>query len=145
MPINLKWLLKVPKGRLSRRIGLWVFVSVIVIEAIIFLPSFNNRKKELLANIREISTAKISMMMALAQSMNSDGDLLEHLKKLEMDPRIIGGTVYRPEGELIGHFGEPPELALEQVVEKGQRNLLSATAPDTMPHGRPKKCTRCAP
>ena len=126
MPINLKWLLKLPFGRLSRRVATWVFVSVIVIEAIIFFPSFQNRKKELLANIRGISTAKITMMMDLAKDLGSEEDLLDHLSKLEMDPTILGGSVYRTDGTLIGRFGELPELTLDQIRETGQTERVDA-------------------
>lgn len=125
MPINFKWLFKLPKGRLSRRIGLWVFVSVIVIETIIFIPSFHNRKKELLAQIREISMAKISMMMDLARSMDDDRELLAHLKKLDMDPVILGGVLYRPDGSMTGQFGEQPALSLAQVRTEGIKDLLN--------------------
>ena len=35
------------RGRLSRRIVFWVFISVIVIETIILIPSFLRREQEL--------------------------------------------------------------------------------------------------
>ena len=126
MPINLKWLLKLPFGRLSRRVATWVFVSVIVIEAIIFFPLLQNRKKELFSNIRGISTAKITMMMDLAKDLGSEEDLLDHLSKLEMDPTILGGSVYRTDGTLIGRFGELPELTLDQIRETGQTERVDA-------------------
>ena len=119
MPINLKWLFKLPAGRLSRRIGLWVFVSVIVIETIIFIPSFYNRKRELLDQIRDISTAKINILMKLAGQVETNEDLMEHLNKLEMDPHILGGTIYEPDGEIIGQFGEYPDLSMTQVADDG--------------------------
>ena len=43
-----KTLLKLPASRLSRRIVFWVFASVILIEAIILVPSAHKRKGELL-------------------------------------------------------------------------------------------------
>ena len=125
MPINFKWLLKLPAGRLSRRIAFWVFISVIVIETIIFIPSFQKRKKELLAQIREISTAKITMMMDLARDMEYRDTLLVHLKKLQMDPVILGGTLYLPDGKTMGHFGEVPVMTLQQVKDTGENNLGS--------------------
>ena len=125
MPINLKWLFKLPTGRLSRRIGLWVFVSVIVIETIIFIPSLYNRKRELLDQIRDISTAKINILMKLTDQAESNQDLMEHLQKLEMDPHILGGTLYDPGGEMIGQFGEYPELSKTQVSDIGMTNLIS--------------------
>lgn len=125
MPINLKWLFRLPRGRLSRRIGWWVFISVIVIETIIFIPSFYNRKKELLGQIREISTAKIHMMMDLADEIDTEEALLRHLEKLQMDPRILGGTVYRPGGQVLGSFGEPPELKWADVHREKTTDRVS--------------------
>jgi serine phosphatase RsbU (regulator of sigma subunit) len=126
MPINLKWLFKLPTGRLSRRIGLWVFVSVILIETIIFIPSLYNRKKELLDQIRDISTAKINILMKLTGHAESNQAFLQHLEKLEMDPHIFGGTLYASDGEMIGQFGEYPELSMTQVSANGITNLVSS-------------------
>jgi len=125
LPNNQKWLSKLPTGHLSRRIVLWVFVSVIVIETIIFIPSYHNRKKELLDQIREISQAKIMMMMKLADQIETNEELMKHLEKLEMDPHILGGTIYQPGGEMIGQFGEHPELTISQVFDMGVKNFLS--------------------
>ena len=125
IPINLKWLSNLPTGHLSRRIVLWVFVSVIAIETIIFIPSYHNRKKELLDHIREISTAKITIMMKLAHQIKTSEELMKHLEKLEMDPHILGGTIYQPDGEMIGQFGDHPELTISQVLDMGIKNFLS--------------------
>lgn len=125
MPINLKWLLKLPTGHLSRRIVMWVFVSVIVIETIIFIPSYQNRKKELLHQIREISTAKIMMMMKLAHQIETNEELMKHLEQLEMDPHILGGSIYQSDGEMIGQFGEYPDLTISQVFDRGVKNFIN--------------------
>ena len=125
MPINLKWLLKLPAGRLSRRIGLWVFISVIVIETIIFIPSFHNRKNELLDQIREISTAKIAVLMKLDADLIPNEELMRRLKHLEMDPHILGGAIYNASGEMIDRFGEQPHLTPTQIIGNGITNLAS--------------------
>ena len=56
--------MKIPKARLSKRIVLWVFVSVIIIETIIFIPSYNNRKKELLSQLKALSVARVTVKTA---------------------------------------------------------------------------------
>ena len=65
MPSMLKGLFSLPTARLSRRIVFWVFVSVVVIEAIILIPSYNRREQELLSQLREVSSAKISVIMQM--------------------------------------------------------------------------------
>ncbi|MCG6894286.1 MAG: PP2C family protein-serine/threonine phosphatase [Desulfobacteraceae bacterium] len=124
MALDLKWLLKLPTGRLPRRVVLWVFVSVILIETIIFIPSLNNRKQELLSQIRDISTAKISVILQLSEEHYSSEDLLSHLQFLEKHPLILGGTLYSLSGSVLGSFGEPPTLSYENIVGNGVREAL---------------------
>ncbi len=103
-------LLKLPTSRLSRRIVFWVFASVILIEAIILVPSAHKRKGELLDRLKEVSAAKVSMVMAFAPSGIGDGDLLARLMVMQTHPFVLGGTLYRADGVKVGSFGEPPEL-----------------------------------
>ncbi|UCE51206.1 MAG: SpoIIE family protein phosphatase [Desulfobacterales bacterium] len=103
------------RGRLSRRIVFWVFASVIVIETIILIPSFKNREKELLAQLKEVSTAKISLIMQLAPSKISDKELFDQIKGLHQSSQVVGGTLYRSDGTVVGVFGESPEFRLPKI------------------------------
>ena len=71
-----KILIRLPDSRLSRRIVIWVFLSVIIIEAIIFFPSFRNREKELLEQMKEISAAKLSVILELIDPGDTDREIL---------------------------------------------------------------------
>lgn len=115
MPTLLKWFFKLPASRLSRRIGLWVFISVIVIETIIFIPSYMNRKRDLLAQIKDSSSTEVALIMKITPQQVSDETLLHQLEALNQHHSIIGGTLYRPDGGIAGSFGEKPELLLSQV------------------------------
>ncbi len=108
-------LLQVPAARLSRRVAGWVFVSVIVIEAIILIPSLHNRKEELLAQVREVTAAKLMVIMQHAAADSSDRELLDCLAMLSHHNHVIGGALYRPDGGLVGVFGEPPELGFDEL------------------------------
>lgn len=112
----LRELKELPTARLSRRIVLWVFVSVIVIEAIILIPSYNNRKQELLAQLREVTSAKISVIMDLTSPRVSDEELMDQLRKLQTHPPILGGALYGSDGRKIGIVGEQPELAFPNTA-----------------------------
>ena len=108
MPAGLKGLIKIPKSRLSQRIVLWVFVCVIAIETIIFIPSYNNRKKELLSHLKDVSLAMITGAFQLAQEDLSDEKILNQLKMLRRSyPILIGGTLFKADGKKIGEFGTP--------------------------------------
>jgi adenylate cyclase len=71
MPKKLRNLSTFLTAVLSRRIVLWVFFSVIAIETIIFFPSLRNRERELLTQLKTVSTAKIEVMMKTAPENDS--------------------------------------------------------------------------
>ncbi len=74
MAENNRTFLKLPTAPLSRRIVFWVFVSVIVIETLILIPSLENRKQELLAHLRDLGLARIFVL--LLSDGGGDGDAL---------------------------------------------------------------------
>lgn len=106
---------QIPAARLSRRVALWIFVSVVVIEAIILIPSLRNRKEELLSQVREVTAAKLMVIMQHAAASSSDRQLLECLSVLLQHNHVIGGALYRPDGGQVGFFGEPPEIVFNEL------------------------------
>ena len=114
-----------PVARLSRRIVFWVFTSVIVIETLIFIPSFYNREKELLNQLKEVSTARVALIMQIVAPDASDDVLFAHVKKLLNDRVVVGGALFKADGEKIGEFGEMPELRVANVNQSGMTFLLS--------------------
>lgn len=108
-----KELFRLLPARLSRRIVFWVFVSVIVIEAIIFFPSLRNRERELLDQLREISFAKVELLMQVIDKETSDAMFFEKARKLLSHPVIVGLAVYRTDGVEVGMVGEPPTMTFE--------------------------------
>jgi hypothetical protein len=101
---------KATRGRLSRRIVFWVFISVIVIETIILIPSFKRRENELLMQLKEISTEQLSLIMRMSSGGDSDRKLFEMLKLLRFIPQVLGGAFFQSDGTPLGVFGEPPEF-----------------------------------
>ena len=99
---------------MSRRIVFWVFVSVIAIETIIFFPSLRNRERELLNQLRNISAAKIEVMMKTEPAHLSSETFLARVKDLLLDDVIIGAALYRTDGSRVGAVGEPPELVFTE-------------------------------
>ena len=99
---------------LSRRIVLWVFLSVIAIETVIFFPSLRNRERELLTQLKNLSAAKIEVMMKTEPPNQSGEVFLERVQKLLLDDVIIGAALYRSDGTRVGAVGEPPDLAINE-------------------------------
>ena len=83
--MSLKDFFRFPASRLSRRIALWVFFSVILIETLIFIPSYKNREKELLSQLKDISAARVALIMDIVRPDASDDELFAHVQKLQND------------------------------------------------------------
>jgi PAS domain S-box-containing protein len=104
------------KARLSRRIVSWIFLSIVLIEAVILVPSVYRRERELLGYLRSQSAAQASGLIdSLALSQLSGAALLKALQNLRRNPVVRGGALYSEAGELIGVFGQPPTLTIDQI------------------------------
>jgi adenylate cyclase len=105
------------KSRLSRQIALWVFASILVIEAIILVPSYFRREDELLIQLEQVSRATIDSLVFLLKQDISDRNLLETKVKtaIRQSEIILGLSIYMTNGQLIYTFGEPPKISLEQT------------------------------
>jgi sigma-B regulation protein RsbU (phosphoserine phosphatase) len=114
MPKKLRNLSTFLTAVLSRRIVLWVFFSVIAIETIIFFPSLRNRERELLTQLKTVSTAKIEVMMKTAPENESDATFLARVQRLLLDKVLVGAALYRSDGTRVGAVGEPPELVVTE-------------------------------
>ena len=112
------------RSRLSRRIELWVFVSILAIEAILLIPSVYRREQELLDHLQALSSARASGILTGGLA-NSDAELLNQLKMIQQDKMVLGGALYQSDGTFVGDFGEPPQLSFEQVERKGKVDALS--------------------
>jgi PAS domain S-box-containing protein len=100
------------KARLSKRIALWVFLSIVVIEAIILVPSVLRRERELLTYLKALSSARAEGVLSTESPQAlSAAALLERLEAVQQDEVVLGGALYTAEGELVGTFGNAPTLA----------------------------------
>ncbi|HAC64154.1 MAG TPA: serine/threonine protein phosphatase [Cyanothece sp. UBA12306] len=103
------------KSPLSKKIVFWVFIGVITIEVIILVPSVQRREKELLNQIKTSSNQIISWIL-LTYPEASTEEIIDHLKTLKKARSVVkGGAVYQTSGQLIGTFGNPPQLSISQL------------------------------
>ena len=104
------------KARLSRHIGFWVIVSVLLIEAIILIPSYITQKKWQLEQLEYFGFITILPIVRLSDSATTASEILSTAERVTADSRVIGGAIYRAEdGQLLGKFGEPPALTLSDM------------------------------
>jgi len=117
-----QWMRHLFQARLSRRIVLWVFLSIVLIEAVILLPSIYRRQQELLAYLKNLASARVEGGLVGAVPA-SDEAVLARLEQLVLPADVRGGTLYRLTGELVGTFGEPPELTFASVQQNPQATI----------------------
>lgn len=105
------------KSRLSRQIALWVFASILVIEAIILVPSYFRREDELLMQLEQVSRATVDSLIFLIKQDMSDRNVLQaKIKNITKDSTVILGlSIYQADDGLIYTVGEPPEISLEEL------------------------------
>ncbi len=116
------------RARLSRQIVLWIFASIVVIEAVILIPSYKRREEELLYQLEDVSGAIFNSIVRLTQtSMTSDGIFQMKVKTLTEDSVILGVTIYDSKGELIETIGEAPEIDFSDL---GDKNILRVRSQD---------------
>ena len=126
------------KARLSRKIVFWIFLTLVVIEWIILIPSVKRREKELLEQLTNFSAAKVSWIIETYPNASSQ-TFLQEIKRIHLNQtselmkensgRIAGGVLYQLDGNIIGEFGELPELSFKQVMEN-DRLILQRYNPD---------------
>lgn len=111
MNLQISSILTLFNSRLSRQIAAWVFTSLVAIEIVILVPSYDRRKQELLDQIQDVSEAMVKTTVRLAQQrMLAPEKLFDWLAKVTDKSLILGGEIYRLDGERIASFGEKPQL-----------------------------------
>ncbi|MBE9044547.1 PP2C family protein-serine/threonine phosphatase [Pleurocapsales cyanobacterium LEGE 10410] len=106
--INLKY-------RLSKKIVLCIFGAILVIEGLFFLPSVQWRERELLSHLKEVSAGNIMGILTSYPTI-SEKEFLDCLNFIKLNgSQIRGGLVYLSSGQLVGTFGERPQLSISQV------------------------------
>jgi PAS domain S-box-containing protein len=109
------------RSRLSQKIVLAVFGSIIVIEGLILIPSVMRRQQELLRTLAQRSTTGLEVATVEIKKANevvSTEQLLTEFSRLEAVPAVVGGSLYDATGRLISSFGEASTLPFETFSEE---------------------------
>ncbi|MCD8487150.1 MAG: adenylate/guanylate cyclase domain-containing protein [Desertifilum sp.] len=102
-------------SRLSRQLALWIFASIISIEAIILVPSYARRERELLAKTESIAQILVESIIALKQQNISEEMLLQQIEQLKDKTAIVGIAIYGGNYRLVMVVGEPPTIAIADL------------------------------
>ncbi len=106
------------KSRLSQRIVLSVFTSIVAIETLILIPSVFRREGELLAQLSALSTATLLGAIGeadMAMEEIKPKELLSWISRAKATEAVVGGTLYTVDGELIDSFGEAPQFTYAEA------------------------------
>jgi serine phosphatase RsbU (regulator of sigma subunit) len=117
-------------ARLSRHIVLWVFASLVVIEAIVLIPSVQRRERERLNQIRQVSSGKVFWLATTYPNISAE-EFFNRAKQLQKDPmlQVLGGAVYTSKGKLVGTFGETPALTYAGVMADNPMSFEASDRP----------------
>jgi PAS domain S-box-containing protein len=95
---------------------LWVFASIVVIEAIILIPSVYRREQELLQYLKNLSLAEArGMLRPRSLDLDDPQQVFQQLQDLENNNAVVGGRLYGQDGAVIGEFGEPLSLSFADI------------------------------
>lgn len=97
-------------GRLGVRLLIVVLLSVIAIETAILIPSYLGYQRELQDRLEHVGRA-IVVTALKPRNHESDEDRLNYARLAARFSELSGGSLYRLDGSLIGHFGEKPDLS----------------------------------
>ncbi len=115
------------RSRLSRQIVAWVFLSLLVIEGIIFVPSYLRRRQAQLRALEQVSGELLFAVKAISMVNRDLSEVLARLQaELKPDSIVRGAALYRRDGTMLRQFGESPELDLSYLgVSEVRRQLNS--------------------
>ena len=113
--------------RISRRVAFWIFVSIVVIEAIILVPSARRQERELLRELEDRTSIKVTWLVANSLKSSDQSQpptsqqaesLLDKLREVNNDDLMLslrGAAIYNEQGQLLASFGDRPDLTWEDL------------------------------
>ena len=100
-------------SRLSRKIVTSIFLSLVVIEFVVFIPSYRQRRADKLRDLETVSQEALATIKAnVMVDMVSTSLLTEAQASLSPDSVILGAALYTETGQLLDSFGEVPSLSI---------------------------------
>jgi adenylate cyclase len=107
------------RSRLARQIAAWVFLGIVAIEGVVFVPSYVRRRAEELQKLEAVSQEVLSTLQLDGLSDRPERFMLENIQ-LRENSVIQGLALYNAEGQLITSLGDAPDfspLALTQPMD----------------------------
>ena len=106
--------------RIGVKLALAVFVSIMLLEALVLTPSYKNYEVGLLKPLELVGQATF---VSAFQSSPNGYQMLSDASTLLTRSNIRGGTVYRDDRSVMAAFGEPTELKPFTDAPRGTTHL----------------------
>lgn len=105
-------------ARLSKRIVLWIFVNILMIEAVILIPSVMRKRQELMSEINKLSNIKLDAIK-LTQPQISEKDLIEEIENIQsVNPLMIGWLIYDLSNRReVKKYGTLKDFLIEDLIK----------------------------
>ena len=100
--------------RLCWRVTVFVFLSILVVELAILVPSYLRLRQNLLDQLESKGLAVLSASIH-GQLASGSGIPIFDFGDAEMIRPLVGLRLYSSAGNLLGSFGEAPRIGLEQL------------------------------
>jgi signal transduction histidine kinase len=94
---------------LSRHIVLRIFLSIVVVEVVLLIPSIFRRQEELVAKFNTRAAATFDALQFIAPETTNEA-FIHQVERLQANPLILGGVLYQKDGKVVRQFGELPTL-----------------------------------
>ncbi|NEQ54833.1 MAG: hybrid sensor histidine kinase/response regulator, partial [Leptolyngbya sp. SIO3F4] len=111
-----KKLLSPFKARLSRNVALWVFSSIVLIEALIVIPSWQKKEKDLLQQLEDTGLVSLYSWASINAADIENQALKTYQDNLTLHPLVKGAVLYDLKGQLLTQVGESPDLAFDSTA-----------------------------
>ena len=97
--------------RLCRRISVYVLLSIVVIEAVILLPSYHRYERDLLDRLHVSAQAAVEGAF-LGKDDATAQELMRTVRLLVHQGMIDGAVLYHADGRPVGQVGIKPDMSL---------------------------------
>lgn len=100
------------RSRLSKQIATWVFLSIVTIEGVLFVPSYARRQTEELRKLETVSQEVLNGVKTEVMSGMPQQHILKSVR-LNESSVIKGIALHDRQGKLVASIGEAPDFSPE--------------------------------
>lgn len=122
-------------SRLTRQISIWGIGSLILVEALILVPSYLKLRQISLTQLESQGLNTLSPLMKLSTSGQPQAQLIDTANVITDGTVVLGGVLYRSDDSPLASFGQRPPQPSPSTTLTRRWNDKQSTYDVTWPHG----------